>query len=93
VVLGDVSADALKRVEQEITALGGRVVAFPCDVSREADCAKLADAAIETFGRINLVAPCAGIIQDSLLLLPDRETGKVTRKMTLDQFQSVIETT
>jgi 3-oxoacyl-[acyl-carrier protein] reductase len=37
------------------------------------------------------VAPFAGIIKDGLLVSPDRDTGKVTRKMGLDQFQMVID--
>jgi 3-oxoacyl-[acyl-carrier protein] reductase len=91
VVLGDVSAEGLSRVESEIKSRGGRVVTYRCDVTREADCARLADTAMESFGGINLVAPCAGIIKDGLLLAPDRETGQVTRKMTLEQFQAVID--
>lgn len=90
VVLGDVSAEGLSRVEAEIKAMGGHVATAVCDVTQEADCAKLADTAMEKFGQINLVAPCAGIIKDGLLVAPDRETGKVTKKMALDQFQSVI---
>jgi 3-oxoacyl-[acyl-carrier protein] reductase len=90
VVLGDVSPEGLSRVEGEINALGGQVVTSLCDVTQEADCAKLADTAIEKFGQINLVAPCAGIIKDGLMVAPDRETGKVTKKMALEQFQSVI---
>jgi 3-oxoacyl-[acyl-carrier protein] reductase len=91
VVLADVSAEGLGRVAAEIEALGGQVVTCPGDVTREADCAKLADTAIETFGQINLVAPAAGIIRDGLFLSPDRDTGRVIRKMTLEQFQSVID--
>jgi 3-oxoacyl-[acyl-carrier protein] reductase len=90
VVLGDVSAEGLSRVEAEIKAMGGQVATSACDVTQEADCAKLADTAMEKFGQINLVAPCAGIIKDGLRVAPDRETGKVTKKMALDQFQSVI---
>lgn len=62
-----------------------------CNVTREEDNARLADTAIERFGRIDLVAPFAGIIQDGLLLSTDRETGKVSRKMSLEQFQKVID--
>lgn len=91
VVLADVSDAGLSRVEAEIKALGGQVATFCGDVTREADCASLADGALEKFGQINLVAPCAGIIKDSLLLAPDRTTGKVTRKMSLEQFQAVID--
>jgi 3-oxoacyl-[acyl-carrier protein] reductase len=60
-------------------------------VTKEDDCGRLADAAINAFGQINLVAPFAGIIQDGLLLATDRETGKVNKKMPLESFQKVID--
>jgi 3-oxoacyl-[acyl-carrier protein] reductase len=59
-------------------------------VTREADCARLADTAIESFGVINLVAPFAGIILDGLMLATDRETGQVKSKMSLERFQKVV---
>jgi len=49
---------------------------------REEDCARW-PAGDRALRAINLVLPCAGIIKDGLLLSPDRETGKVTRKMSL----------
>ena len=90
VVLADVSAEGLKRVEGEIKTLGGTATTMICDVTQESDCARLADLAIDAFGGINLVAPCAGIIRDGMMVAPDRETGKVAKKMTLEQFQSVM---
>lgn len=91
VVLSDISAEGLGRVEAEIKAMGGQVVTLAGDTTKEEDCANLADLAIEKFGRINLVAPCAGIIRDGLLVAPDRETGKVTKKMSLANFQAVLD--
>ena len=88
VVLGDVAEDALKQAAAD---MGGDVATVVCDVTQEDDCAKLADTAIERFGKINLVAPFAGIIMDGLMLSPDRDTGKVTRKMSLEQFQKVVD--
>ena len=88
VVIGDVVEEALENVSREF---GGDVATVLCNVTEEADCAKLADTAIETFGRINLVAPFAGIIKDGLMVSTDRETGKVNRKMSLGQFQLVID--
>jgi len=90
VVLADVIEDALARAESEIAAMGGEVATTYCNVTKEEDCARLADLAIERFGRINLVAPFAGIIKDGLMVSTDRETGKVTDKMSLEQFQSVM---
>ena len=71
--------------------MGGEVLKMICNVTNEKDCAKLADAAIETFGSINLVAPFAGIIKDGMMLSTDKETGKVNRKMPLEQFKIVID--
>lgn len=91
VVIADVAEKFLEEAEAEIKSLNGEVVAVVCDVTKEEDCTTLANTAIEKFGQINLVAPFAGIIKDGLMLATDRETGKVTKKMSLDQFQTVID--
>ena len=88
VLLADVAADALERAKED---LQGDVATLACDITSEADCGKLADTAISRFGKINLVAPFAGIIRDGLLLSTDRETGKVTKKMSLADFQGVVD--
>jgi 3-oxoacyl-[acyl-carrier protein] reductase len=88
VVIGDVVEEALEKVSKE---LQGDVATVLCNVTQEDDCAKLADTAIEKFGQINLVAPFAGIIKDGMMVSTDRETGKVNRKMTLGQFEMVID--
>jgi len=91
VVIADVAEELLKSAESELKSMGGEVVTVVCNVTKEDDCAKLADTAIEKFGQINLVAPFAGIIKDGMMVSPDRETGKVTRKMSLGDFQMVID--
>jgi 3-oxoacyl-[acyl-carrier protein] reductase len=91
VVLGDMAQEALTQTKAELEALGGQVETVVCNVTKEDDCARLADAAIEAFGQINLVAPFAGIIKDGMMVAPDKETGKVTRKMSLQDFRLVID--
>ena len=91
VVIADVAEQFLDLAEAEIKALSGEVATVLCDVTKEDDCTRLADTAIEKFGQINLVAPFAGIIKDDLMLAPDRKTGKVVKKMSLEQFQMVID--
>ncbi len=88
IVLADIPGP-LEAAAPAIEAIGGEVATFPCDVTKEEDCGKLADFAIEKFGQINLVAPFAGIIKDGLMVAQDN-TGKVAKKMSFDQFQSVI---
>ena len=88
VILADIDEKALKKVEIE---LGDNAVSVLCDVTNEDDCSRLADTAIDVFGSINLIAPFAGIIMDSLMISTDRETGEVNKKMTLEMFQKVID--
>jgi len=91
VVIADVSEDRLQHAKTKLDAPDGAVATVVCDVTVEDDCARLADAAIEIFGKINLVAPFAGIIKDGLMLSTDRETGKVVKKMSYEQFRSVMD--
>jgi 3-oxoacyl-[acyl-carrier protein] reductase len=91
VVLGDVFEEPLNKAAEEIKAMNGEVATVVMDVTKEEDNGKLADTAIEKFGAINLVAPFAGIIKDGLLVATDRDTGKVKKKMPLDNFRKVID--
>jgi 3-oxoacyl-[acyl-carrier protein] reductase len=91
VVMGDVAPEALSRVEKELQQMGAAVATCVCDVTKEADNTALAALAIERFGAINLVVPCAGIIKDGLFLSVDPKRGTVKRKMSLEQFQSVLD--
>jgi 3-oxoacyl-[acyl-carrier protein] reductase len=90
-VIADVSEEAVTKAEKILSDLGGEAIAFKGNVTSEEDCAALADKAIEQFGKINLVAPFAGVIKDGMMISPDRETGKVSKKMSLKDFQFVID--
>jgi 3-oxoacyl-[acyl-carrier protein] reductase len=87
-VIADIDENALQIAKSQ---LGPAVETFVCNVTKEADCAALAAFAMEKMGQINLVAPFAGIIKDAMLVSPDRETGKVTKKMSLVDFKKVID--
>jgi 3-oxoacyl-[acyl-carrier protein] reductase len=91
VVLADVMEEALNTTAAEMKNISNDVVSTLCNVTVEQDCTRLAELAIQSFGQINLVAPFAGITSDGLLLKTDRETGKVSGKMSLEQFQKVID--
>lgn len=91
VVLADVMEDALEATGNELKKISDNVVTTLCNVTSEQQCIKLAELAINTFGAINMVAPFAGITSDGLMLKTDRETGRVSGKMSLEQFQKVID--
>ena len=91
VVLGDISQEAMDKVKAGIEKAGGKAETVVCDVTKEENVAALMDKAIDSFGAINAVVPCAGIIKDGLMISTDRETGKVKKTMSTEQFRSVID--
>ena len=91
IVLGDMNEEGLNAVTQKIVASGGRAVASGLNVTEEASVQAFMDFAIAQFGSIDVVLACAGIIRDSFLVTPDRETGKVKKFMTTDQWKQVID--
>jgi 3-oxoacyl-[acyl-carrier protein] reductase len=87
-IVADISEKALANLKDSLT---GDFGTMPCDVTKEEDCIRLADFAIEKYGKINLVAPFAGIIKDGMMVSPNRDTGKVDVKMSLEDFKQVID--
>ena len=60
-VLGNARrAPKLEELKQEIEDKGGVFVGVPGDVTKEEDCDKLIDTAMEQFGRIDVLVNCAG---------------------------------
>ena len=90
-VIADVAEDPLEKTLTELKQISADVAAVPCNVTLEEECETLAGTAMEQFGQINLVAPFAGITSDALMIKTDRESGKVIGKMSLEQFQKVVD--
>ena len=62
------SAAPADAVVREITALGGRAIAFDADVSLSAAVASMVDATQAALGPIDVLVNCAGIIQEKPFL-------------------------
>ena len=60
VVVADVSSAAADETAQELSKGGRRAIAVATDVSSEGDVARMAKAAIDRFGRLDLLVNCAG---------------------------------
>ncbi|MES2775359.1 MAG: SDR family NAD(P)-dependent oxidoreductase [Bacteroidota bacterium] len=91
VVLGDMNAEKLNAVKDTIINSGGSAAAIVLDVTEESSVQSFMDFAIISFGSINAVLACAGIIRDSFLVTPDRETGKVKKFMSTEQWKQVMD--
>jgi len=91
VVIGDMDQKGLERVAGQITAAGGQAAFARCNVTSDEDVANLMDLAIDKFGSLNICVASAGIIKDGLFVNTDKDTGKVKKAMTTDQFKMVVD--
>lgn len=66
VVLGARRADRLDALVDRIRAAGGRAEAVPTDVTRREDLDRLVAAAVERFGRLDVLVSNAGIARNAL---------------------------
>jgi len=63
VVLADIDAEAAKAVARAIRDAGGEAIAVGCDVASTSDVKRAVDTAVESFGGLEVVVNCAGIIR------------------------------
>lgn len=81
VVVNDVDADAAERAVAAITAGGGRAVAVVAPVGPTETADELVGAAVETYGRLDVLVTNAGVLRDRVLW-----------KMTDADFDDVVAT-
>lgn len=72
-VLGARRVDLLEAMKPALEAQGSRVVCLATDVSREDDCKSLVEAAVSTFGKIDILINNAGISMRALFRDVDLE--------------------
>ncbi len=89
VVIGDLNEQQLENIKNEINS--HNCVTVKVDVTEESDTELLALTAIKNFGSINMVAPCAGIIADMMMVSPFKDDPTKIIKMPLEKWQKVID--
>jgi 3-oxoacyl-[acyl-carrier protein] reductase len=87
----DLVPEQIARVVKDIRVAGGDAIGIQGNVVKEADQARFIHETVKSFGKLNIVIPSAGIIRDGTVVTTDRDSGKVVRKMSLEQWQEVID--
>ena len=89
IALVDLLPGDLETTRAELAARGVEARAYTANVAREDQVATALDAVVADFGRLDVLVNNAGIIKDALLVKV--KDGNVVGKMTLDQWQAVID--
>jgi 3-oxoacyl-[acyl-carrier protein] reductase len=87
----DRDEQSVEKVVQGITERGGHAIGIVGDVTSQEDSARFVQSTLEAFGQLNIAVTCAGVIRDGTLLNIDKQTGKVSRKLSLDKWQTVLD--
>lgn len=82
VVVGDLLEAEGQATIAAIRQAGGEATFVHTDVTREADCARLMDTAAERYGRLDVLACCAGILRGSYASV--EELDEATFRAVLD---------
>jgi 3-oxoacyl-[acyl-carrier protein] reductase len=91
VVIADVNAEGIETAVAQLQAAGGKAAGRVANVCREDDVAALVQFAVDQFGSLDVAIANAGILRDGTLLKVDKETRKVVGRMSLKQWQDVID--
>jgi NAD(P)-dependent dehydrogenase (short-subunit alcohol dehydrogenase family) len=83
VVVADLLRESGDETVAAIRAAGGEAIFVRTDVSRAADCRALMSAAIETYGKLDVLVTCAGVLRGAFVPVDELEE---------EVFESVLDT-
>ncbi len=89
--LADLNAEDLDVTVGLCMEKGVEARGYIANVADEASVEKLFNDVVADFGTLNGLVNNAGITRDGLFLKVDRETGKVVKKMSMDQWNLVMD--
>jgi len=89
IALLDLNAADLETAVKQCTALGVCARAYTADVSSEPQVSAALDRVVTDFGALDVIINNAGIVKDALLIKV--KDGEIVGKMTLQQWQAVID--
>lgn len=87
--LVDIEADSMSAVADACEAAGATVKTYGADIAKEPDVIEMFDAVVRDFGGLDGLVNNAGITRDALMV--KFKDGKLVSKMSLEQWQAVID--
>ena len=85
----DLEAASLESTHAKCEEVGARVESYAANVSDEDDVVALFENVVRDFGRLDALINNAGILRDGLLV--KAKEGEIIEKLSLEQWQSVID--
>lgn len=90
-IVTDINGEGVRAAVADLEARGLRAAGYELDVSSEESVERVFAQIRSDHGRLDVAVLNAGILRDGLLIRVNRETGKLKGKLSLEQWQSVID--
>jgi NAD(P)-dependent dehydrogenase (short-subunit alcohol dehydrogenase family) len=84
IVIGDMLETEGEATAATIRAAGGGAVFVKTDVTKEGDCARLAETAVDEYGSLDALICCAGILQGAMLQAEALEPATFERVLAVN---------
>lgn len=91
VVVSDITSDRVDHAVATLKKEGIDALGIACNVSDEKEVENLFEKVVKETSRLDVAVLNAGILRDGKLVSVDRQTGTVKDKMSVAQWQSVID--
>ncbi|MCB1137283.1 MAG: SDR family oxidoreductase [Leptospiraceae bacterium] len=91
VIVSDISQEKVDEAVSALSSEGIQALGMACNVADEKQVEDLFARIVKETGRLDVAVLNAGILRDGKLVSVDRQTGAVKDKMSLQQWQSVID--
>ncbi|MEQ8350659.1 MAG: SDR family oxidoreductase [Leptospiraceae bacterium] len=91
VVVSDITSDRVDHAVATLKKEGFDALGIACNVSDEKEVENLFEKVVKETSRLDVAVLNAGILRDGKLVSVDRQTGTVKDKMSVAQWQSVID--
>ncbi|MCB1306738.1 MAG: SDR family oxidoreductase [Leptospiraceae bacterium] len=90
-IVTDINADGVQNAVDDLKSKGMQAHGIVCNVAQEESVEQLFQKIRTDHGRLDVAVLNAGILRDGLLIRFNKATGKIKGKMSLEQWQSVID--
>jgi 3-oxoacyl-[acyl-carrier protein] reductase len=87
----DIVKDQAEKEAAALVQAGVKAVGVECNVANEASVEAAFNAVVDALGHVDIAVLNAGILRDGLLVKVDKTTGDVASRLSLQQWQTVID--
>lgn len=78
--------EALDNIADDIRSAGGEVIAVSADISKDEDCRRVVETAVETYGKLDILVNNAGVLDTGLKAIDKFDDVEIQKIVSINQI-------